>query len=235
MAIKIKHSEIHSLGRRGWLRAFVLGANDGVVSIAALVMTLIAAQVSSTTLWISGISALTAGAFSMGIGEYVSVSSQKDVEEANIKLETSELKLDPQDELLELAGIYRNRGLSKELAMEVAKELTDKDALTAHLRDELNIVERDKAQPFQAAYVSFIAFSVGGIFPFAIALFSRSTFTSTNIELLITGIATLLSLCLLGFSSAKLGGAPVMKSLYRIVIGGIAALVVTSLLGTALG
>lgn len=172
----------------------------------------------------------------MAIGEYVSVCSQRDVEEANIAKETAELQEDPHDELDELTAIYRNRGLTDELARQVAVQLTEKDALKAHLRDELNIIERDKAQPFQAAYVSFIAFSLGGLLPYVVSLIALSTFdTKIMPQLIIAGAITICALGLLGYLGAYLGAAPIKRSVIRVVVGGVAALVVTSLLGAALG
>lgn len=230
------HGESHNLGRRGWLRAGVLGANDGVVSTAALMMALLAAKVSMSTLTLTGASALIAGACSMAIGEYVSVCSQRDVEEANIAKEKAELQDDPVDELDELTGIYRNRGLSEDLARQVAVQLTEKDALKAHLRDELNIVDRDKARPVEAAYVSFIAFSLGGLLPYAVSLIALSAFeTQRMVQLVIAGTVTICALGLLGYLGAYLGAAPIKRSVIRVLTGGIAALVVTSLLGAALG
>jgi VIT1/CCC1 family predicted Fe2+/Mn2+ transporter len=229
------HREGHNLGRRGWIRAGVLGANDGVVSIAALVMALVAGQVSSSTLTLSTLSALIAGAGSMAIGEYVSVASQKDIEVTNIAKEKQELKEDPEDELAELAGIYRNRGLSDELAMKVAVELSEHDVLQAHLRDELGIVEEDRARPFQAAYVSFIAFSLGGLLPYLSGAAAYSFLEDQRFsQLSLIAVITTIALAILGYSAAHLGGAPAKNAVIRVVLGGIAALVVTSILGAAL-
>lgn len=228
------HSEGHKVGRRGAIRAGVLGANDGVVSIGALVMGIIAANQSFNTILITGLSALAAGAGSMAIGEYVSVASQKDSELADIEREKTELKEDPEDELAELAGIYRNRGLSQELAMQVAVELTAHNALESHLRDELGITELDRARPIQAAYVSFFAFCAGGILPFLMSLFAKSTFKdSVGVQLTIIGFISIVALFILGSSGAKLGGATVKRALIRVVGGGIIALAATSLLGSA--
>ncbi len=228
------HREVHMVGRRGALRAGVLGANDGVVSIGALIMGIVAAKVSLDTIWLTGLSALVAGAGSMAIGEYVSVASQKDSELADIARERAELQEEPEDELAELAGIYRNRGLSDALALQVAQELTQHDALKAHLRDELGITERDRARPFQAAYISFFAFCAGGVLPFGIgALVTDLESTSLIARLGAVGAVSIIALTLLATAAAKLGGAPVTKALIRVVGGGIAALIVTALLGSA--
>ena len=226
------HIEMHKLGRLNWIRAGVLGANDGVVSIAALLVGLLAANVSFATLKISGISALIAGAFSMAIGEYVSVASQSDIEQANILKETKELEEDQYNELAELAGIYRGRGLSEELSMQVAKELTAHNALEAHLRDELGISSLVKANPMQASYVSFIAFSLGGILPFIFSLIVKNIYGNISIgAIVIVSIISMASLCGLGFTSSKLGGAPIGKSIVRILIGGTFAFIISASLG----
>lgn len=233
---KSSHVEGHMVGRKGAIRAGVLGANDGVVSIGALIMGIVAANQSLSTVVLTGASALAAGAGSMALGEYVSVASQKDVEQADIARETAELEEDPEDELAELAGIYRNRGLSEELAMKVAIELTEHDVLDAHLRDELGINEHDRARPMQAAYVSFVAFCLGGILPFLVGLFATNVMTnSVTARLTAVGLVSVVALSILGTTGAKLGGAPVKNALIRVVGGGIEALVVTTVLGSAIG
>lgn len=198
-------------------------------------MALIAAQSLDTrTFVITCLSALTAGAASMAIGEYVSVASQKDIESADIAKEKKELKEEPDDELAELTAIYKNRGLSPELAHSVAVELTEHDALEAHLRDELGIVEEIRANPLQAAYVSLIAFSIGGLLPFAIgSLTYNSLDEHLMVQLSLVGAATLAALSTLGYLGAKLGGAPRGKAITRVLVGGTLALVVTSILGAA--
>lgn len=228
------HSEGHMVGRKGAIRAGVLGANDGVVSIGALIMGIVAASQPFHTVLLTGISALAAGAGSMAIGEYVSVASQRDSELADIAREKTELHEDPEDELAELAGIYRNRGLSEDLAMKVAIELTEHNVLEAHLRDELGITDYDRAEPVQAAYVSFLTFIAGGTLPFLMGLIAVSVFdTSRATQLAIIGAVSILALLILGASGAKLGGAPIKRALFRVVGGGTTALVVTSLLGSA--
>lgn len=229
------HHETHYLNRSGWIRAGVLGANDGVVSIAALVMAVLASASSSSVLLITTVSALAAGAASMAIGEYVSVASQKDIEQADIAKEKKELSEDPVDELSELAGIYRNRGLSDDLAVQVAQELTEHDALQAHLRDELGIIEEVRAQPFQASYVSFLAFTAGGLLPLISGLAAHGLLESKRVpQLIIVGVISLTALSLLGYLGARLGGAPAKNAVIRVVAGGTIALVVTSVLGAAL-
>ncbi len=230
------HSEHHNLDKRGWLRAAVLGANDGIVSVAAFLMGVVAADVATNTVFIAGASALIAGAFSMAIGEYVSVSSQRDIERANIAKETQELRDDPVDELSELAGIYRNRGLSPELALQVAQELTQHNALEAHMRDELGIIEQDRARPYQAAYVSFVAFFCGALLPLLMSGVGNQIFdTSVTARLLLIGVVSILALAMLGSFGARISGAPLSLSLRRTVIGGTLALVVTAAIGTFLG
>ena len=233
---KSGHIEMHKLGRLNWIRAGVLGANDGVVSIAALLVGLLAANVSFNTLKISGIGALVAGAFSMAIGEYVSVASQSDIEQANILKEKKELEEDQHNELAELAGIYRGRGLSEELSMQVAKELTAHDALEAHLRDELGISSLVKANPLQASYVSFIAFSLGGILPFIFSLLVKNAYSNISVgAIAIVSLISMASLCALGYTSAKLGGAPISKSMVRILIGGTLAFIISASVGYFVG
>lgn len=230
------HIENHKLGRLNWIRAGVLGANDGVVSMAALLVGLLAADVSFSTLKISGIGALIAGAFSMAIGEYVSVASQSDIEQANIIKETQELEEDHHNELAELAGIYRGRGLSADLSMQVAKELTAHNALEAHLRDELGITSLIKAKPLQAGGTSFVAFSIGGILPFIFALLVKHIYGDISIgAIAIVSLVGMTSLCILGYASAKLGGAPVSKAITRILLGGTFAFIISASLGYFLG
>lgn len=236
---KINHSRVehHKVGRQNWIRAGVLGANDGIVSITALVIGLMSAKsISYSTLWFTGLSALIAGAFSMAIGEYVSVASQLDIEKANIEKESIELAEEPEDELIELAAIYRHRGLSEDLSIQVAKELTAHNALEAHLRDELGMTEQELAKPAQAAFVSFFAFSLGGVLPFATSLIVRTvnkavTWSSTSI----VGFISVVALLGLGFLSANLGGAPLKKAITRILICGLFAFGISALFGFSAG
>ncbi|MFN8016118.1 MAG: VIT family protein [Acidimicrobiia bacterium] len=229
------HSEGHKLGRHNWIRAGVLGASDGVVSITALLLGVLSAKASLNTLWLTGLSAIVAGAFSMAIGEYVSVASQKDIENANIAKETWELETEADDELIELKNIYKARGLDDALALDVAKAMTQHNALEAHLRDELGMSDIEATNPFQAAYVSFIAFSLGGSAPFALSLFSRNVYDSITARVIPVVIIGVIALAILGYTSARLGGAPVKRALIRIMTGGIAAFVISVALGASIG
>ena len=228
------HRETHYQNRSGWIRAGVLGADDGVVSIAALVMALVASQALEDRIFILTIlSALIAGATSMAIGEYVSVASQKDMEDADIAKETRELEEEPEHELAELAAIYKHRGLTEELAKQVAIELTAHDALGSHLRDELGIVEETRAQPFQAAYVSFFAFMLGGSLPFVVGTLGYIAFNEPSLlQLVLIGATALGALGTLGFIGAKLGDSPRSKAMQRVLIGGTLALTFTSIIGS---
>lgn len=208
----------------------MLGADDGLVSTAALLVGLVAAGAIRSALLTAGIAALTAGALAMAIGEYVSVSAQADAEKADISRETSELKQRPEQELAELASIYQARGLSYELAMTVATALHEHDALGAHLRDELGHDERTRARPFQAAGVSAASFSAGAMFPLlAIAV------SPTSVRIPILAGVTIVSMCLLGALGARLGGAPALRGAVRVGVGGCLALGITYGVGLALG
>jgi VIT1/CCC1 family predicted Fe2+/Mn2+ transporter len=222
--------EAHRLDRAGWLRAAVLGANDGLVSTASLVVGVAAANPAPGAVLLAGIAGLTAGALSMAAGEFVSVSSQADLETAEIARETAELRDTPEAELAELAAIYRARGLSPELAREVARELTAKDALGAHLRDELGITEVSTARPLQAALASAASFALGGLPPILIALLAPS-----GIVLAAVGGATVLGLAALGALAAWAGGAPAGRSIARVLLWGLIAMGVTAGVGTLVG
>ncbi|HEY0905696.1 MAG TPA: VIT family protein, partial [Methylophilus sp.] len=169
----MKHAEIHRLHRSGWLRAAVLGANDGIISTASLMMGMAAAHANATTLITTGLAGLVAGALSMAAGEYVSVSSQADIEQADLRKEAEELSQDPDSELRELTGIYVTRGLDPALAHQVAVALTNHDSLAAHARDELGLHDIQAANPLQAALASALAFSVGALLPLATAMLAR--------------------------------------------------------------
>lgn len=208
----------------------MLGADDGLVSTAALLMGLVGAGVTKSALLTAGVAALSAGALSMAIGEYVSVSAQSDAEKADIRKETLELANDPERELEELAGIYEERGLSSELAMTVAKALHEHDALGAHVRDELGQVERTRARPLQAAGVSAASFAVGASLPLVGVAVSPASLRTT-----ILVAATIVLMCLLGAVGANLGGAPAARGALRVGIGGILALAITYGVGLALG
>ena len=222
--------EAHRLDRAGWLRAAVLGANDGLVSTASLVVGVAAANPAPGAVLLAGIAGLTAGALSMAAGEFVSVSSQADLEAAEIARETAELRDTPEAELAELAAIYRMRGLSVELAQQVAQELTAKDALGAHLRDELGITEISTARPLQAALASAASFAIGGLPPILLALLAPAG----SVLAAVAG-ATVLGLAALGWLAAWAGGAPVGRSVMRVMLWGLIAMGVTSAVGALVG
>ena len=229
-----RHSEGHKIGVGGWLRAAVLGANDGVVSIASLVIGVAAADASTGAIFTAGLAGLVGGALSMAVGEYVSVSSQRDVEEADLERERRELRDEPEHELTELTALLAARGLSEETARMAARELTKHDALAAHAAEELGLQLDGLARPMQAATVSAIAFALGAALPLlAIGLSPAST------RIWITAAATLVALAGLGTWSARLGGAPVARALLRVVFGGALAMGLTAgigyLFGTAVG
>jgi VIT1/CCC1 family predicted Fe2+/Mn2+ transporter len=208
----------------------VLGSNDAIVSTAALMMGIAATHASRNEILISGFAALTAGAMSMAAGEYVSVSSQRDAEAADIALEKQELKDAPEAELQELANIYRQRGLDRELSMQVARQLMAKDAVGAHLRDELGIEEESRAQPFQAAWISALSFSVFALLPILGLVIAPAAYRPHMIALV-----TLLSLATLGAIGGKLGGASMLRASLRVTIGGALAMAVTAGIGHLLG
>lgn len=222
--------EIHYVNRSGWLRAAVLGANDGIVSVSALIVGMAATGASAYTVGIAGLAALTAGAMSMAAGEYVSVSSQSDVERADIARETLELERNPQGELEELAGIYRERGLSDATAMQVAKELSEKDALAAHIRDELGLSEIHAANALQAAFASAVTFCVAAAVPLIAAVFAPA---GQIIPVVL--IVTVIALAALGALGAKAGAAPVPRATARVVIWGVLAMAVTMGIGSLFG
>lgn len=213
---------VNKTAKLNWLRAGVLGANDGIVSVAALVVGVAAATSDSAIIAVSGIAALLAGAISMALGEYVSVSTQRDTEKALIALERRELAEDPEGELEELTQIYQAKGISRETAEQVAKELTDHDALGAHLHAELNINENDLVSPWHAAFASAIAFTIGAILPLAGVLALPA-----NWRIGATFAAVLVALTITGWLSAWLGGAPKTRAILRVTIGGALGLLVT--------
>jgi VIT1/CCC1 family predicted Fe2+/Mn2+ transporter len=222
--------EVHLSHRSNWLRASVLGANDGIVSTASLVLGVVAAGASRTAILTAGISGWVAGAMSMAAGEYVSVSSQRDAENADLKVEARELRDNPTGELKELAGIYEERGLEPPLAAEVAQALTARDALAAHARDELGLDEQRLAKPFQAAWASAASFSVGAIVPLvAVALAPASARTIVAVAV------TLVALWVLGFVGARLGGAHPRAATIRVVVWGALAMAVTYGIGAIVG
>jgi VIT1/CCC1 family predicted Fe2+/Mn2+ transporter len=216
----------HRTHRAGWLRAAVLGANDGLVSTASLMIGVAAARVSDSFLITAGIAGITAGAMSMAVGEYVSVRTQNDVEESDRLLEIEHLATDPEGEFLELVEIYVKRGLTPELARAVAEQMHEKDALEAHLRDELGQFEHTKARPIQAAIASAISFTIGGLIPFAGAFAP----TAGAVAVSIVGF-TLVGLLATGIISARSSGAAVMKPTIRVMIGGCLGMAITAGIG----
>ncbi len=220
----------HFIHRSNWLRAAVLGANDGILSTASIAIGVAAASDVREPVILATLAGLVAGALSMAAGEYVSVSSQTDVEKADIEREKQELLEMPEIELQRLAEIYEKRGLKKETALTVAKELTDKDALGAHIRDELGINEISQAKPTQAALASGAAFTVGGILPLFVTLF----LPLKTMEYSLYGFA-LFFLIILGILAAKTGGSSIRKAIIRITFWGTIAMGLTALVGYLFG
>ena len=216
----------HYIHRSNWLRAAVLGANDGILSTSSLAIGMAAASDQRETIVLATIAGLVAGALSMAAGEYVSVSSQTDVEEADILREKKELKETPEIELDLLAQIYEKRGLKKQTALTVARELTEHDALGAHLRDELGLNEISQAKPLQAALASGAAFTVGGILPLIVTLFLPLASMEYTLY-----IFALFFLVILGALAAKTGGSSIKKAIIRITFWGTAAMGLTALVG----
>ena len=216
----------HYIHRSNWLRAAVLGANDGILSTASLAIGVAAASAVRDPIVLATLAGLVAGALSMAAGEYVSVSSQTDVEKADIERERIELTETPELELQLLAEIYEKRGLKKETALTVAKELTQHDALGAHIRDELGLNEISKAKPMQAAFASGAAFTVGGILPFIVTLF----LPLKSMEYSLYGSA-LFFLIILGALAAKTGGSSISKAIIRITFWGTVAMGLTAMVG----
>jgi VIT1/CCC1 family predicted Fe2+/Mn2+ transporter len=224
------HTERHAVGRIGWLRAAVLGANDGILSTASLIVGVAAADAARGAILVAGMAGLVAGAMSMAAGEYVSVSSQSDTEKADIDRETRELREDPESELDELTGIYVERGLTPELARRVAGELTARDALGAHARDELHLSEMTAARPVQAALTSAATFATGAALP----MLTVAIVPERLIAIAVT-IASLLLLALLGAIGAAAGGAGVTRAVIRVTFWGALAMAVTAGIGRLFG
>ncbi len=216
----------HYIHKSNWLRAAVLGANDGILSTASLAIGVAAASSSRDAVVLATVAGLVAGALSMAAGEYVSVSSQTDVEKADIEREKRELIDMPEIELQRLADIYEERGLKKETALIVAKELTAHDALGAHVRDELGINDISQAKPLQAAFASGAAFTAGGVLPLIVALF----FPEDGMQYYLYGSAIMV-LILLGVLAAKIGGSSIPKAIFRVTFWGTVAMGLTSLVG----
>jgi VIT1/CCC1 family predicted Fe2+/Mn2+ transporter len=226
----MRHAEQHYTQRIGWLRAAVLGANDGIVSTASLVLGVAAAGADSNGVLVAGVAGLVAGAMSMAAGEYVSVSSQADTERADLAREREELVANPAHEQAELTAIYRKRGLDPELASRVATRLMQHDALGAHARDELGIHESVKARPVQAAIASAASFTVGAVLPLVIAL----VFPVGALMWAVSG-SSLVFLALLGSLSARAGGARVLVAAARVTFWGALAMALTAGVGALFG
>ena len=227
---RLSHSEIHMVHRIGWLRAAVLGANDGIVSTSSLVVGVAAAGTGRTEVLIAGLAGLVAGAMSMAAGEYVSVSSQTDAEKADLAREKKELAETPDAELEELTRIYESRGLTRDLAEQVAVQLTERDALGSHAREELGISETVTAHPIQAALVSAMTFAVGAVVPLLVAMLAPPSQIVAFVA-----IATLLSLAILGGLGATAGGAGILRGSVRVTFWGALAMAATALVGSIFG
>lgn len=225
-----RHRERHVGGRVGWLRAAVLGANDGILSTAGLVVGVASANATLGSVMVAGVAGLVAGALSMATGEYVSVSSQSDAEKAERELEQHELATDAHGEREELVNIYVGRGLDRPLAEQVADKLTAHDALGAHLRDELGLTEQQRARPLQAALTSALSFSIGAALPLVAALLAVPAHMA-----LIVAIASLISLALLGAVAARAGGAPVLRGAMRVFLWSTLAMIATAAIGHLFG
>jgi vacuolar iron transporter family protein len=226
----MRHREFHRTEHIGWLRASVLGANDGLISTSSLVVGVAAAEPSHAAVVIAAFAGLVAGALSMAAGEYVSVSSQSDTEEADLERERTELAEQPEVERAELAGIYEHRGLTKELAAQVADQLTAHDALGAHARDELGMSEATRARPLQAALASAAAFAAGAGLPVLLAALlpvGQMTWAISGSSLVLLGV--------LGATAARLGGAPLVRGAMRVMFWGAVAMACTALVGRIFG
>jgi len=225
-----QHSESHLVSRIGWLRAAVLGANDGIIATASLIVGVAAASAKQNDILIAGVAGLVAGAMSMAAGEYVSVSSQSDTEQADLERERSELSGNAEFELDELANVYEKRGVDPSLARQVAKQLMEKDALTAHARDELGISEITTARPVQAALTSAIMFTLGAAMPLLMVVISPA-----NWLVPVVSVASLGFLALLGAVGARAGGANILRATARVTFWGALALAITAGIGKLFG
>lgn len=228
--MQYRHRERHVTSRIGWLRAAVLGANDGIVSTASLVMGVAAAHAAQSSILVTGTAGLVAGAMSMAAGEYVSVHSQADSEHADLARESKELEADEESEHRELAAIYVQRGLDPELAREVARQLMAHNALDAHMRDELGITETLKARPLQAAAASAASFAVGAALPLLVVTLAPNKGLLASVF-----VTSLIFLALLGGIAARTGGAGVAKGSMRITFWGALAMVITAGVGALFG
>ena len=224
------HRERHLVARIGWLRAAVLGANDGILSTASLIVGVASASPDARQVMIAGVAGLLAGSLSMAAGEYVSVSSQADLEHADLTRERHELRDDPEGELRELTGIYVKRGLDPMLAAEVARQLTEHDALGAHARDELGLSKAMAARPTQAALASAFSFAIGAAIPLAVA--ALVPFNHASVAVVTVSVAML---AVLGGLGARTGRAPVIRAVLRVVVLGVAAMLLTIAIGKLFG
>jgi VIT1/CCC1 family predicted Fe2+/Mn2+ transporter len=222
--------EKHRSGRAGWLRAAVLGSDDAIVSISSLMIGVAASSASKEAILVAGVAGLVAGAMSMAVGEYVSVSSQRDAEQADVERETRELAASPRAELSELASIYVKRGLDQDLAMKVAEQLSSRDPLGAHLRDELGINRESLARPMQAAWISAASFASFAAVPIVALLVAPAASPVPAIAAL-----SLVSLAALGAFGGHLGGAPLGRAALRVTIGGALAMALTAAIGRIFG
>jgi VIT1/CCC1 family predicted Fe2+/Mn2+ transporter len=226
----MRHLEKHRMSRIGWLRAAVLGANDGIVSTSSLILGVAASGAASRSILIAGVAGLVAGAMSMAAGEYVSVSSQADTENADLERERQELATQPEAEQAELTAIYVDRGLAPELAAQVATQLMAHDALGAHARDELSITETVTARPVQAALASAVTFALGAALPLLVVLLAP-----LSVLIWAVAISSLLFLALLGSLAAAAGGSPMLRAAVRVTFWGALAMALTAAVGALFG
>lgn len=223
-------NEMHKSSRIGWLRAALLGANDGIISVASLIVGVAAAGASQNTILLTGVAGLVAGAMSMAAGEYVSVQSQADTVSADIEIEKRQLKHQPEIELAELTAIYESRGLDQPLARQVAEKLMSSDAIGAHVRDELGITDTHRARPVQAAVASGLSFLVGAAVPIAAAILAPLTWVAT-----VSSATALVALVILGGAVAHAGGASILRGAIRVAFWGALAMGMTAAVGRLFG
>lgn len=228
--MRARHKENHLIGRIGWLRAAVLGANDGLISTASLIVGVAAASTARHEILVAGVAGLVAGAASMAAGEYVSVSSQADTERADMARERKELAEEPEAELKELATIYEQRGVEPALARKVAEQMMAKDAFAAHVRDELGLADHVVARPVQAALASAATFAAGAAFPLVVSMIAPAGAITWTVSL-----ACILGLAALGAVGARAGGAGMLKASFRVVFWGAVALLSTAAIGSLVG
>jgi VIT1/CCC1 family predicted Fe2+/Mn2+ transporter len=228
--IRMDNEEMHLSGRAGWLRAAVLGSDDAIVSTASLMIGVAASSASQGAILVAGVAGLVAGAMSMAVGEYVSVSSQRDAERADIQRETRELTEQPKAELEELAMIYVKRGIEKDLALKVAEQLSAHDRLGAHMRDELGIDQTSLARPMQAAWISAASFASFAVIPIVALVVAPA-----SLRIPVIAALSLVSLAALGAFGGHLGGAPLGRASLRVTLGGALAMAVTAVIGRILG